>query len=199
MSKEKKVGYVATSGKKRKLMFRLKEERAFREAEFLALSLSHEWSGEATAETEETKDRSVSSSGGYQEKLSIEGLSSRPDDREATDVDKMLHYAIREGKVVEVWDIDFDQPHTSVKGKFFARMGEGLMTTRGETFGVQNAQLKAEMTIDGKTSFGWATVSELNQEIIKQYYYDTVVDAKAQESLELYEPQVAKSGSDEKK
>lgn len=192
MPESKNVEYLASSGKKRKLMFRLKEERPFADAAFLALGISHEWSGESSAETEETKDRSVSSSGSYTEKLSLEGLASRPDSPDATDVDRMLHYAIREGKIVEVWDIDFEQQEPGKPGKFYARMGEGLLTTRGETVGIQSAQLKAEMTIDGKTSFGWATVSELNQEIVKQFFYDTVAGAKPEESLELYKPKTSK-------
>lgn len=180
-------------GEKKKLMFRIVSERAFKTASVLGLQITHEWSEERSSEQEQTKDGAKTSAGSMTEKISLEGLANKVTDPTVTNVDKMLHHAFREGLMIEVWEIDFDQPNTTMgadKGKYYARHGTGYLATRSSSAGVEgNSDLKLEINIDGKSTFGWATVDRVSEAMALEFFYDTVADAKPIESIALYDVQ----------
>lgn len=184
-------------GEKKKLMFRIVSERAYKAAAVLGLQITHEWSEERSSEQEQTKDGAKASAGSMTEKISLEGLANKVTDPDVTNVDKMLHHAFREGLKVEVWEVDFEQQNTvdgENKGKYYARHGEGYLATRSSSANVEgNADLKLEINIDGKSTFGWATVDEISEAMAKEFFYDTIKDAKPVEGITLYDVQTTET------
>ena len=49
------------------------------------------------------------------------------------------------------------------------------------------------VNIDGKSTFGWATVDEISEAMAKEFFYDTIKDAKPVEGITLYDVQTTET------
>lgn len=190
--------YSVVSSKSRMLMVRLVMERTTKDAVLMPFGQSHEWSLENSSEQDTTKTGTVGSSGTSSEKLSWEGLALRPDSDDATDIDKMLYYAASTGAEVEVWDVDFGaKPKDGAEGKgklYPSKYATMFLNSVTGTFGEGNGKIKYEGT-SNNVSFGDATVSELNESIAKEFFYDTVKGATKTDGIAVYTPETEPGGT----
>lgn len=187
------MGYSVVQGKNRMLMIRLfagKDVPPVEDAILIPFGKSHEWSQEVSSDEEATKTGSITTSGTFSDKLSWETTAVRPDDEKATDLDKMLYYAMEKGQEVEVWDVDFSAtPKESEKGKLYpSKYATMIITSGSQSFGDGSGAVKYEGS-STNVAFHDATVSAENDEIQKRFFYDTVkASEKVTEGLEVYTP-----------
>lgn len=187
------MGYTVTQGKHRMLMIRLfagKGKAPTEDAILVPFGKSHEWSQEVSSDEETTKTGSITTSGTFTDKLSWETTAVRPDDESATDLDKMLYYAMEKGQEVEVWDIDFGaKPKESEHGKQYpSKYATMLITSGSQSFGDGYGAVKYEGS-SNNVAFHDATVSAKNDEIQKRFFYDTLkASEEVTEGLEVYTP-----------
>lgn len=177
--KTKSLDEMVVKGTKKVLMFRLASERATKAAAKLALQISHTIKYENKTESTMTKDGSVNSSGESTVSIELEALQSD------TDTNDLLEYAAINGLTLEVWEIDFTKKADDTK--YESKYGTGNLSgweTPAEAEG--NASIKTTMNINGKLVKGLATVTAEQELEAKLFFYDTVMDSKAEKPLPEY-------------
>lgn len=171
-------------GKKRVLMFRLAEERSTKEAVKLALQTSHSIKESSKSSTTPTKDGTAVTAGELETSIDIEALASD------TLVNDMLHYAVKEQKELEVWEVDFTKKGAK-EGTRIAQYGTGYLSDWETPADVgESSTIKTTLTINGKLVKGEATVSELDVDTVNNYFRDTVPGAKEVAPQPDYKPQI---------
>lgn len=171
------------TGIDRFLMFRLFEEKSERNATKLALQTTHTIKEEAKADSEATKDGSIASSGALETTVEIEAIATD------TDVNDMLHYAVKNKKKVEVWEIDISKPKNQ-DGKYFSQYGVGYLSSwETPADAEKNTTIKTTLTVDDKLVAGYATLSEEQEETAKAFFRDTITDPKDEEPIPDYVPE----------
>lgn len=188
------MSYSVIQGKNRMLMIRLfqgKDVAPIEDAVLVPFGKSHEWSQEVSSDEETTKTGSITTSGTFTDKLSWETTAVRPDSEDATDLDKMLYYAMEKGQEVEIWDVDFGAtPKEAENGSklYPSKYATMLITSGTQSFGDGSGTVKYEGS-SSNVAFHDATVSSKNDEIQKRFFYDTLkASQKVTEKLEVYEP-----------
>lgn len=188
------MGYSTVQGKHRMLMIRLfngKNKPSVEDAILIPFGKSHEWSQEVSSDEETTKTGSITTSGTFTDKLSWETTAVRPDDADATDLDKMLYYAMEKGQEVEVWDIDFGaEPKDDKSGNklYPSKYATMLITSGSQSFGDGSGAVKYEGS-STNVAFHDATVSAKNDEIQKRFFFDTLKSSEqVSDNLEVYTP-----------
>lgn len=158
-------------GKNKVLMFRLVQDRAKKSAARLALQVKHSVKESSKTESIQTKDGTIAKAGEVTTTISIEALASD------TLVNKMLRHAVRNQLEVEVWEIDFSKKQSD--GKYLAEYGTGYLGSWEVPSDVKaNTTIKTTMTINGQLVVGEATVTELDELTVKNFFRDTVVNAE---------------------
>ncbi|MBO0477873.1 hypothetical protein DOK76_12395 [Vagococcus sp. DIV0080] len=191
--------YQVVSSKQRLLLVKLEEEHATRDAIMIPFQSSTEWSIENSSESDTTKQGNVQSSGVSNETLSFEALVTRvinEASEDDPDLTRMLEYAVREGKKVFIWDVDFGakpKDITDSEAKLYpSKFAPVQLTSATSSFGEGNGNMKYEATADF-TVYHDATVSPLNNAIATEYFFDTIKGSpKVTTGLETYKPKTEK-------
>lgn len=154
-------------GKEKILMFR-KESENTEAAARLALQTSHEIGETRENTTTQTKDGAVVTGGGLTTTITIEAVATRDE------VNEMLHGAVLNGDLLEVWAIDLGATPTE-PGKYPARYGQGYLsswTTPDDVEGLET--ISTEMTINGRLVDGEVTLTPEQEEEIAYAFRDVV-------------------------
>ena len=154
----------------RVLMFRLKENADKENAKRLALQTTHTVKESAKVATTATKDGTIVAPGTLTT-IEIEALGSD------TVVNDMLHYAAKQQKVVEVWEIDFSKP--AGNNQYMAQYGYGYLSSWETPAKVgTDATIKTTLTLNGQLVKGKATVSAQDAATVNNFFRDTLQGSK---------------------
>lgn len=168
-------------GDKRVLMFRLLENKDKEDATRLALQTTHTVKETSKVATTATKDGTVVAPGTVTTTIEIEALGSD------TLVNDMLHYAVKNKKEVEVWEIDFSKPTDD--GKYMAQYGCGYLSSWETPAKVgTDATIKTTLTLNGVLVSGKATVSAQDAATVNNFFRDTVKGSKDTPAMPDYTP-----------
>lgn len=155
----------------RVLMFRLKENADKENAKRLALQTTHTVKESAKVATTATKDGTIVAPGTLTTTIEIEALGSD------TVVNDMLHYAAKQQKVVEVWEIDFSKP--AGDNQYMAQYGYGYLSDWETPAKVgTDATIKTTLTLNGQLVKGKATVSAQDAATVNNFFRDTIQGSK---------------------
>lgn len=110
----------AVHGKDKILKFRILEDASKVDGAKLALQTEHEWSYERDNNSTMTKDGSIQSDSGLNVTLDISAVSSRDE------VNLMLFRAVKEGKLLEVWEYDLASEES---GQFDTTYARGYLSS----------------------------------------------------------------------
>lgn len=158
-------------GIERVLMFRLKENADKENAKRLALQTTHTIKESAKVATTATKDGTIVAPGTLTTTIEIEALGSD------TVVNDMLHYAAKQQKVVEAWEIDFSKP--AGNNQYMAQYGYGYLSDWETPAKVgTDATIKTTLTLNGQLVKGKATVSAQDAATVNNFFRDTVQGSK---------------------
>ncbi|MCW6680881.1 phage major tail protein, TP901-1 family [Aerococcaceae bacterium NML130460] len=150
-------------GKQKFLLFRLLKEAGTKAAAKLALQMEHTFNYERETESTQTKDGSVTSSGGMEVTLDITAVSSRDD------VNKMLFDAVVNDEVLEVWEVDTGAPASG--GKYKAKYARGRLNKWELPSAVDGVvEVSTSMSIDGVPVDGEVTLTDEQKLLIKAAY-----------------------------
>lgn len=152
---------VPILGKDKILMFRKLADASKGAAARLALQTSHEIGETREIEVTQTKDGAITTAGGLETVISIEAISTRDA------VNKMLHDAVVNGDVLEIWEIDFGaEPVTSgvepnLVTQYPAKYGQGMLNSWTLPDDVESHEtISTEFTVSGVLQEGLATISD---------------------------------------
>lgn len=158
-------------GKDQILMFRLLQDKDKTNATRLALQTSHTVKKSRKNDTTATKDGTIVANGTQETTIDIEAIAS--DDL----TNDILAYAQNRGLELEVWVVDFSKKLPS--GKYMSQYGVGYLSDWEVPAEVDdNTTIKTTLTVSGELVKGEATVSELDQITVKNFFRDTVKGAK---------------------
>ena len=111
-------GVTAKMGKDKILMFRELVTTPEEEAKRLALQTEHTWNYSRTTDLTQTKDGAVASIGGLEVTLEIAAVSSNDE------VNTLLFNAVKQGKKLEVWEVDLLSKHDATAADVSAGYAE---------------------------------------------------------------------------
>lgn len=137
----------------------------------LALQISHEISESRSVESEETKDGPIVNRSGLETVISLEAVATRDE------TNKMLHDSVREGFMLEVWEVDMGaEPSDVVEGtsaKYPARYGRGYLSSWTTPANVgETVKISTELTIEGELIDGLATITDAQIEEMNVAFRD---------------------------
>lgn len=163
----------------RVLMFRLLENKDKENASRLALQTTHTVKESAKVATTATKDGTIVAPGTLTTTIEIEALGSD------TVVNDMLHYAAKQQKVVEVWEIDFSKP--AGENQYMAQYGYGYLSNWETPAKVgTDATIKTTLTINGQLVKGKATVSAQDAATVNNFFRDTIKGSQETQAIPDY-------------
>lgn len=169
----------AIKGIDRFLMFRLFEEKAEKNATKLALQTTHTIKEEAKADSEATKDGSIATQGALETTVEFEAIATD------TELNAMLHYAVKNQKKVEVWEIDMSKPPKD--GKYYSQYGVGYLSSwETPADAEKNTTIKTTLTVENKLVVGYATLTSEQEATAKAFFRDTVEAPKDEEPAQEY-------------
>lgn len=171
----------ALSGTRKVLMFKLAKDRDKQNATRLALETTHTIKEAGKVATTETKDGTVNNPGEITTTIDIEALASD------SSTYRLLHYAAKHNELVDCWEINFEKPSPSEKGKYLAQYGSGYLSSWETPDKVgDNETIKTTLNVDGKLVSGYATVSDEDVATANNFFRDTTKGAEEVAGLDEY-------------
>lgn len=159
-------------GKDKVLMFRLLKDKDKANATRLALQTTHTIKESRKNDSTATKDGSIVANGALETTIDIEAVGS--DDL----ANSFLHYAAKNGLELEVWEIDFTKKQAD--GKYLSQYGTGYLSDWETPAAVEdNTTIKTTLTVSGALVAGYATVSQVDELTVQNFFRDTVKGAEA--------------------
>lgn len=158
-------------GKNKILLFRRLADQDT-DAAKLAFQTTHTFSYSRELESVITKDGSIVSPGDLESEVSIEALQSK-DDPLAT----MLKEAVITGEKLELWEVTVDEDVQNEEGKYPAVYVQGYIGEWEEEAGAEdNATMSGTFTVEMEPQFGYATLTEDQQEAVQYAFRDTIAE-----------------------
>ena len=155
-------------GKNKILLFRKLSEQN-KEAAKLAFQTSHTFSYSRELETIVTKDGRIVRPGELESEVSIEALQSKSDPLAA-----MLKEAVIKGEKLELWEVTVDEELKDVDGKYPAVYAQGYLGEWEDEAGAEDdATISTTFTVELEPQFGFATLTEEQEEAIQYAFQDT--------------------------
>lgn len=156
-----------TTGKKKVVLFRDYEDRNTTGAR-LALQTDHQIGETQTLDTLQTKDGEIILPGGLATRITISAVVSNDE------VNAMLRRAVREGRLLEIWEADLSQPEgDGPDTKYPAQYGTGYLaswTTPNPATGFST--LSTEFYVIGKLVEGQVTLGPAESDEIAAAFVD---------------------------
>lgn len=158
-------------GKNKILLFRRLADQDT-DAAKLAFQTTHTFSYSRELESVITKDGSIVSPGDLESEVSIEALQSK-DDPLAT----MLKEAVITGEKLELWEVTVDEDVQNEEGKYPAVYVQGYIGEWEEEAGAEdNATMSGTFTVEMEPQFGYATLTEDQQDAVQYAFRDTIAE-----------------------
>lgn len=158
-------------GKNKILLFRRLADQDT-DAAKLAFQTTHTFSYSRELESVITKDGSIVSPGDLESEISIEALQSK-DDPLAT----MLKEAVITGEKLELWEVTVDEDVQNEEGKYPAVYVQGYIGEWEEEAGAEdNATMSGTFTVEMEPQFGYATLTEDQQDAVQYAFRDTIAE-----------------------
>lgn len=158
-------------GKNKILLFRRLADQET-DAAKLAFQTTHTFSYSRELESVITKDGSIVSPGDLESEVSIEALQSK-DDPLAT----MLKEAVITGEKLELWEVTVDEDVQNEEGKYPAVYVQGYIGEWEEEAGAEdNATMSGTFTVEMEPQFGYATLTEDQQDAVQYAFRDTIAE-----------------------
>src|SRR5690625_2528272 len=155
-------------GKNKILLFRKLSEQNT-EAAKLSFQTSHTFSYSRELETIVTKDGRIVRPGELESEVSIEALQSKSDPLAA-----MLKEAVIKGEKLELWEVTVDEELKDVDGKYTAVYAQGYLGEWEDEAGAEDdATISTTFTVELEPQFGYATLTEEQEEAIQYAFQDT--------------------------
>lgn len=159
----------AVSGKKIFYMYRILEEASTTNATGLAFTTDNETSISKDADTTTTKDGTTRTPNAAEIEITAESLLAKGDD-----FYDRLKAAMLADKLIEIWEVNLEEPQVGDTGKYKATYYQGYLTEFTKTSSAED-HVTVSMTfgINGNGAEGYATVSEEQQELAAYVFADT--------------------------
>ncbi|MBC5637854.1 phage major tail protein, TP901-1 family [Ornithinibacillus sp. BX22] len=163
-------------GKNKILLFR-KLSEANSEAAKLSFQTSHTFDFSRDAEAIMTKDGTIRKLSELESEVTgIEAIQAK-DDPVAT----MLLEAVLEGDKMELWEVTVDEDLKNEDGKYPAIYCQGYMTSWSSENGAEDeATYSGDFAIELTPQFGFATLTEEQQQAVQYAFQDTTPEGDQQ-------------------
>ncbi|MGX2944220.1 phage major tail protein, TP901-1 family [Enterococcus alishanensis] len=163
---------TAVQGKDRILLVRRLDEATTTDAKKPLYQIEHEWDYSRSNDAQQTKDGSVSTVGGLEVTLSLNGLASRDDEN------MYMKKSVEDGAMMEFWDVDLKGEQKD--GKYPATYARGYVNSWTLPANVEDlVEIETEATIEGKPVDGFATVANAVVEEAQYVFADTTASSQA--------------------
>lgn len=151
------------------LLFRELDEAKNKPATKMALQVEHSVEASRDSDKTDTKDGSITSSGGCEEEISLTTIMTR-NDKTA----EFLEEAFYKNRKIEVWEID--RGSKNEKGLFKAQYRQGSLTDYTRNAAAEDkVEIEITFATDGIRQKGYTPLSEEQEEIVQYVFRDTEV------------------------
>ena len=160
----------AVQGKRIVYLYRLLEDAATTDAKSIAFSTEDENSLSRDADVTQTKSGPIRTPGAIESEISLTSIMAKGDD-----MANKIKNAVINGSIVELWEVNLDEPGTSDNaGKFKSTYYQGYMTELTVSSSAEDAT-EISMTYGpiGTGESGYATVTDEQQELASYVFKDT--------------------------
>ncbi|WP_017473289.1 phage major tail protein, TP901-1 family [Amphibacillus jilinensis] len=160
-------------GKNKILLFRKLADQENQAAK-LVFQTSHTFSYSRELETIITKDGTIVKPGELESEVSIEAIQTKKDPLAA-----MLREAVIKGEKLEVWEVTVDQELKNDQGKYPAIYAQGYLGSWEDVSSAEeDATISSTFTVEMEPQFGFATLTEEQEEAIQYLFKDTVAEGE---------------------
>lgn len=143
-------------GKKIVYLLRVKEEQATENGVILAFTTQNSRSLSSGVGTAQTKDGAVATPGTVEETLSVTSYFAKGDE-----MAEKLEEALKEGKVMEIWEADLERPAENEDGKYKGQYWEGRISSWSLSTPAEGlSELSTEFVLEGGGKKGNVTVDD---------------------------------------
>lgn len=159
-------------GKNKILLFRRLKD-SDQEAAKLSFQTEHTFALERDADSVPTKDGKIVKLGELEGEVSgIEAVQAKEDP-----VAEMLQDAVVDGDKLEIWEVTVDEDLKSEEGKYPALYAQGYLTTWEASAPVEDeATYSGDFMVELAPQFGFATLTEDQEDTVQYAFKDTVPD-----------------------
>lgn len=167
-------------GKNKILLFRLLKN-SDKDAAKLAFQTEHTFSLERDTDSIETKDGTIVKLGDLEgEVTGIEAVQAKEDP-----VATMLQDSILEGEKLELWEVTVDEDLKDDDDKYPAMYAQGYLTSwEAEAPTEDESTYSGDYTIELVPQFGFATLTEDQEDAVQYAFRDTTADSEPEEDTE---------------
>ncbi len=161
----------AVKGINQILLFRLLEDAETETAVKLAYQTEHEVTESKESDSVVTKDGNITVPGALETEISATSILAVGDP-----MVKKLRDAMRENKIVEMWDIDKTVPNETT-GKYPATYYQGLITEYSKNPTAEdNVEISFTFVPNGMGQDGEATLTAEQSEVVQYKFKDTTAE-----------------------
>ncbi|MEN2467943.1 phage major tail protein, TP901-1 family [Ornithinibacillus sp. JPR2-1] len=167
-------------GKNKILLFR-KLSEANTEAAKLSFQTGHTFDFSRDADAIVTKDGTIRKLNELESEVTgIEAIQAKEDP-----VASMLLEAVFEGEKLELWEVTVDEDLKNEDGKYPAIYCQGYMTSWSSDNGAEDeATYSGDFAIELTPQFGYATLTDEQQEAVQYAFQDTISGSQPPEGVE---------------
>lgn len=159
-------------GKHKILLFRKLSDQTS-EAAKLVFQTEHTFSYSRELESIITKDGRVVRVGELESEVSIDAIQAAGDP-----TSEMLRDSVIKGEKLELWEVTVDEELKDDDGKFPAVYAQGYLDSwENAASAEEDATISSNFSVELEPQFGFATLTEEQQEAIQYAFQDTVADA----------------------
>lgn len=160
----------AIQGKKIVYLYRILENASTADGAVLAFTTENGRTKSKDADSTATKDGSIRTPGVAEVEITATSLLAKG----STLIDE-LEAALDEDKLIEVWEVNLEEPGTGDNAsKFKAKYFQGYLTEFEITSSAEDyTEVSLTFGINGNGADGYATVTEQQQEIANYVFTDT--------------------------
>lgn len=172
---QKFAAMEAVQGKRIIYLYRMLADAATTDAKAIAFATEGENSLSRDADVTQTKSGPIRTPGAIENEVSLTSILAKKDDM----IDKVKQ-AVVDGSVVELWEVNLDEPGESDNvGKYKATYYQGFFTELTLTSSAEDAT-EVSMTYgpNGTGKTGYATVTDEQEEIASYVFKDTKKEAE---------------------
>lgn len=157
------------SGTKVIYLYRLLKEKTTQDATYVAYATEGETSISRDADSTATKDGPIRTPGELEIEISATTLLTKGDVMLGK-----LKKALIDGDVVEVWEVNLEEPHTTTQNQFKAVYYQANVTEFTQSAN-SDGSVEVQLTfgVSGKGADGYATVDVATQEQASYVFTDT--------------------------
>ena len=159
----------AVQGKKMVYLYRIKEEAATTAGALIAFTTENSRTKSKDADTTITKDGSIRTPGAAEVEITATSIMAKGD----TMINK-LEDAMDADKLIEIWEVNLEEPADGKDGKFKGTYYQGYLTEIEKTSNAEDfVEVSMTFGINGGGARGDVTVSAEQQEMAAYVFTDS--------------------------